>query len=337
MKLKYLNISLFFEQSQFLLPVVLFFYFENGLTIQDYLLFQSITYVLYMILGVPVGYLSDHISKKYALIIGYILNMGRLFLYLCWNGYAVILIGEILMIFIRFFTTGLADSYIFEYLKEKKREEEMLTLSGRALMFMSFGVAVGSLLGPVIYREWGFEILLYTEFIFSTMGTILLLRVPKTKIYNRQQYTLSDIKKAFISLWRNKMVRELVICNMLLYAAVTVFVSTFQPLMKLSLVPTVLFGVVYFSNHAIRGISSRLTKKFMSWLGLEKLITIGFGSVDLGFLLMLLAFELRNPYLTLGILFYICLVIGLQLMNQISYVNSSGHLPGYSSYKYFNM
>ena len=321
MKLKYLNLSLFFEQTQFLLPVMLFFYIKNGLTIGDYLFFQSITYVLYMVFGVPVGYVSDHISKKYALIIGYLLNVLRLVIYLIWGGYAVVLTGEILMTFIRFFTTGIADSYIFEYLKEKKQEKEMLHFSGKALMFMSFGVATGSLAGPVIYRLFGFEILLCTEFLFASIGTLLLLKLPKTKIYNRQSLTLADIKKACSDLWKNKMVRWLIAYNMLLYAATTIFVSTFQPLMKLSFVPVVFFGAVYFSNHMIRGISSRLTRKFVLLFGLRNLIKFGLLSVVLGFLLMMLAFELKNPYFTLACLFYICFVIGLQLVNQIANIN----------------
>ena len=321
MKLKYLNLSLFFEQSQFLLPVMLFFYFKNGLTVSDYIFFQSITYVLYMLFGVPVGYISDHISKKYALIIGYMLNVGRLLIYMFWGGYAVVLTGEILMTFIRFYTTGIADSYIFEYLKEKKREKEMLSLSGKALMFMSFGVATGSLLGPIIYKNFGFEILLFVEFIFSSVGTLLLLKLPKTEIYNKQSYSLKDIKKACYSLWENRNVRWIVVCNMFLYAATTVFVSTFQPLMKLSLVPVVLFGAVYFSNHLIRGISSKLTRRFVSIFGLENLMKAGLFGVILGFLLMLCAFEIKNPYLTLASLFYVCLIIGLQLINQISNIN----------------
>ena len=321
MKLRYLNFSLFFEQSQFLLPVMLFFYFKNGLTVSDYLFFQSITYILYMVFGVPAGYVSDHISKKYVLLIGYMLNVLRLVIYLFCGGYLVVLIGEIFMTFIRFFTTGLADSYIFEYLKERKRENEMLKLSGKALMFMSFGVATGSLFGPIIYNTFGFEILLYVEFIFSTIATLLLLKVPETKIYNKQRNAFHDIKKACLSLWNHPNVRLLVICNVILYAATTVFVSTFQPLMKLSVVPVVLFGAVYFSNHLIRGISSRLTRKIVSCFGTEKLITAGMICVILGFLLMLLAFELKNPYFTLFALFYVCLVIGLQLINRIANVN----------------
>ncbi len=321
MKLKYLNLSLFFEQAQFLLPVMLFFYVSNGLTIGDYLFFQSVTYVLYMLFGVPVGYISDHISKKQALIIGYTLNIGRLLLYLLWHGYAVVLIGEVLMTFIRFLTTGLADSYIFEYLKEKKQEKEMLHFSAKALMFMSFGVAVGSIIGPVIYKLFGLEILLCTEFVFSSIGTLLLFKLPKTKIYNKQNRTFKDIKKACSSLWKNKKVRKIIAYNMLLYASTTVFVSTFQPLMKLTFVPVFLFGAVYFSNHLIRGISSRLTKKFVVRFGFENLIKAGlFGSIS-GFLVMLLAFELKNPSLTLVTLFFICLVIGLQLINQISNIN----------------
>ena len=321
MKLKYLNLSLFFEQTQFLLPVMLFFYFKNGLTVADYLFFQSVTYVLYMLLGIPVGYISDHVSKKYALIIGYALNNVRLLIYLFWSGYAVILTGEILMTFIRFFTTGIADSYIFEYLKEKKQEKKMLHFSGKALMFMSFGVAVGSLLGPIIYKIFSFEILLLAEFIFSTIGTLLLLRLKKTKIYNKYNYTFEDIKKAFSSLWKNQKVRRIIICNMFLYAATTVFVSTFQPLMKSSMVPVVLFGMIYFSNHLVRGISSRLAQKLVFRFGIANLIKTGFCCAIFGFLFMLLAFELKNSYLTLAVLFYVCLAIGLQLINQIANVN----------------
>ena len=319
--MKYLNLSFFFIQAQFLLPVMLLFYFENGLTVQDYLLFQSITYILYMFFSVPVGYISDHISKKYVLIIGYLLNIGRLFLYLFLRGYAVILIGEILMTFVRFFVIGIADSYIFEYLKERKQESKMLNFTGTALSFMSFGVAVGSLFGPMIYRFWGFEVLLLIEFLFSTIGIFILFRFPKTKIYNKQGHTLKDLKAACSVLWKNQNIRWLIIYNILLYSATTIFVSTFQPLMKLSLVPVILFGGIYFSNHMIRGISSRLTRKFVSFLGLRKLLIAGLGSSVFGFLLMLLAFEVKNPCFTVVSLICICFVIGLQLINQISNVN----------------
>ena len=118
-KLNWLNWAFFFENQQYLLPVTLLFYMENGLTIEDYIFFQSLSYIMYVIIGVPAGYIADHFSKKYILITGCLLNFIRLTLWISCRGYWIILAGETLMVIIRIFTTGMTDSYIYEYLKEK--------------------------------------------------------------------------------------------------------------------------------------------------------------------------------------------------------------------------
>lgn len=315
--LKWLNIGFFFENQQYLLPVMLFFYLENGLSIGDYLSFQSISYILYVVLGIPIGYVADHFSKKYILITGCFLNLVRLVLWLSCSGFYVVLIGEIIMVMVRLFTTGMTDSYIYEHLHEQNRTAKVLSGCGKVVAYMSFGMAIASLLSPYAYKIYGIYFLLSLELTMTGIGILLLCLLPKTEIYNRRHYSIIEIKNAFVELGKNQYLRWLIIYNVGMFITTTLFVSTFQPLMKLSAVPVVLFGFIYFLNQAMRGVFSYLAKKFASSLTLPTMLAVTSSAILLGFGFECVAFNLENQYFTVMTLVIVCIVIGMQLANQV--------------------
>lgn len=324
-KLNWLNWAFFFENQQYLLPVTLLFYMENGLTIEDYIFFQSLSYIMYVIIGVPAGYIADHFSKKYILITGCLLNFIRLTLWISCRGYWIILAGETLMVIIRIFTTGMTDSYIYEYLKEKDDTSKTLLHCGKVIALMSYGVAIASLSSPFIYEKFGVTFLLGLEMILTTIGILMLTKLPKTQIYNRQKYSIVEIKNAFLELYNSNYLRKIIMFNILAYIATTVFVSIFQPLMKLSAVPVVLFGFIYFFNQTMRGVFSRLAKQILSYLSFIKMLSLTSLLIFLAIGSMVISFTYENPYFSLASLIFVCLVIGMQLANQVIMVSEIHH------------
>lgn len=315
--IKWLNWAFFFENQQYLLPVMLFFYLENGLEIGDYILFQSVSYIMYVLLGVPVGYVSDHFSKKYILITGCFLNLCRLSLWLCFGGYWIVLAGEMVMVVVRLLTTGMTDSYVYEYLRERSHTSKTLMCCGRVVSVMSYGMAIAALLSPVFYNYCGVYFLLCLELMLTFLGIVLLCFLPKTKVYNRQNYSVREIKNAFWGLYRVDYLCKLISYNVFMYISTTLFVSNFQPLMKLSAVPVILFGFIYFLNQLMRGLFAHLVKKIATKISLIGLLTCTSVMIVTAFGLFMTAFIMENEYVTLVTLVFACIVIGLQLANQV--------------------
>ena len=88
-----LNIALFLRAMLLLSPVMLLFYQENGLTVSELFFFQGIFYLFSVLLEIPVGYLSDSISKKNVLFLSLFVFFLINLLWLFFNGYYIILAG----------------------------------------------------------------------------------------------------------------------------------------------------------------------------------------------------------------------------------------------------
>lgn len=314
---KYLNLAFFLQSQQYLLPVMLPFYLAQGLDNQDYLFFQSLIYMFYLLFAIPANYISDHCSKKYILISGFTLNIIRIFLWLTCRGYWIVLLGEILMVFIRLTTTTIVDSYIYEVVKEQNTHQKHLSIYGKVVACMSYGTALASLTTPFLYPRFSIYILLVLEFIFTTCGGLLLLKLPKTKVYNTSKYSIAEIVEAMKYLCLRPALLKLSLVVLIMYFTTGLFVANFQPLMKVSAVPVFFFGFVYFTNQSIRGIFSQKISYILSQITLSKYIVWATIFIFSSMFLMSAAYGILNPYFSLFILLIVCTAIGVQLSIQV--------------------
>lgn len=315
--LKVLNWSVFLQTQIFMLPITLLFYQSNGLTKGDYFLFQGIFSIAALLFEVPAGYIADFISRKKVLILSYGLFICRLFLWLFFGGYWVLLIGEFLYAASKAFFSGVADGYIYDLLKSKGQTGKMLNRYGRMNFFMSLGTAVASLLGAPLYQRYGVVVLLLIELFFNSVAILLLTFLPNVPPMKRQIMGIKekylDLVRITVSVFKNEKLKYYVCYSGMTVAATMIFVWSFQPLMQIAAVPVALFGVVYFINHFFRATASLFLEKTMHLCNLKSL---GIGL----YLLFILAFgaaiailHVKSIYVNFVLLSFICFVIGSQL------------------------
>ena len=113
--LNILNVTVLFFQQRYIIPVLFLFYIQNGLTLSDFLLFQSIFYFTGLIAEIPAGYIGDIFQRKHVLIFSYCLFIIRILLWLTCPNYLTILSGEILYGLSKSFYRGVSDGYIYDY------------------------------------------------------------------------------------------------------------------------------------------------------------------------------------------------------------------------------
>ena len=341
--LQILNTSVFLQTQIFLLPVLFLFYQSCGLGVGDYFLFQGVFAFSALLFEVPAGVLADAISKRSVLILSYSLFIARLVLWLFFArwGYWILLTGEILYAAQKATFSGIADSYIFEYLKLKKIPGQMNSRYGKMNFFMSIGTAFSSLVGAYIYKsvsdwslvkygtDYGFVVLISMELILNLSALALLFFLPKIPATYKQKKSLkqiySDLFRTVKWTMTNKKSRMTyhIIYSGLLVAMTSVFVWSFQPIMKLLLVPVSLFGVVYFVNHLLRALSSLCLGKIMRILSIKDLAVFSFimfaGCFALTF--VFLNVTALPVYISLLYFIFISVAIGVALAFSLSSIS----------------
>jgi hypothetical protein len=261
------------------------------------------------------GVIGDIFSKKHVLIFSYLLFMLRVILWINFNGFAIILTGEILYGLFKAFYKGNVDSYIYEYLEAKNDGKKMIKKYGKLSFFNSIGSATSCILGVILYKYIGFKGILYLELITQIIAVSCLFLLPninkpiQRKTISVKQY-FNAIGSAIKSIVNNSKVNYNVFYASMLSGLTSVFVWNFQPLLKLSSAPVFLFGIISFINQSFRGLGGFFAKNIVERISSNrKLIIIEYFAVILSFLLLIIGYAIKNYVLTTIFLILICFAI----------------------------
>lgn len=319
------NLALFLRAIILLSPVLLLFYQENGLTVKDLFFFQGIFYLTSILSELPVGYISDAIPRKFMLLISFVIYFGINFMWLNWHGFGVILLGEILFAISKVMMDNAMSGYVYDYLDTKNKINKMTNYYGYLNCFLSLGTAVAALVGAFLYSKFGSSTLLKSEMIIISVSIVLISLVPTIRL---QKTCFSSIKdrifyfgKMLVTICRKKQIKYYILYSGILTSVSILFALSFQPLMQKSMVPVFMFGVVAFLNHGTRSLSGIIAGKYCKNFNIKKMAKLLLFIFIIGFGLIFWTFYSKNPFITVLLLFIICLIICMQLIFTIMHVS----------------
>lgn len=231
------NIAAFLRSQIYLLPVLLFFYQENGLTVSDFYLIQGLIVFFAFLFEIPAGYLGDKFPRKYILITAYVLFLCRLALWIFFRGFEIILIGEFLYSCSKACFDSVSSSFIFDILKKNKEEQKMVKAYSNFNAAMYLGTGIAALIGAGLYDKYGSQVLLIGEFVIYSTAVVLLSCLPNAHIPSRT--AIATFKERLVNFWdavkyilKSKTYRYLVIFSGFMVGVSHFFFWSFQPLMK---------------------------------------------------------------------------------------------------------
>lgn len=323
--LKKLDIACFLRSQLYLAPVLLLFYQQNGLTIADFVMFQGIFQLTGIVFEVPCGYIADLISKKKVLILAFVCFFLRAALWLSFSGVYIVLLGELFNALSRAFLSGVYDSYIYDYLKDKNKTGRMLKECGRTNFAMSGGAMFAAIFSAVLYNHFGTVILLFLELVLTLMSILLLTSLPNPPSARPRGKTIgqkfTEIKETAIATLTNKNINLYIIYSALLFSTTSLFCWCFQPLLKMSAAPVFMFSFVYVINHALRAGFSYYVNQLKKFFGFNRLLVVTTFLCLYSFACMILSFYFKMPNLAVICLIFVCIGIGFQLAFAIANIN----------------
>ena len=241
-----------------ILPVIVVFFRENGLSMQQVFVLQALFSVTVVVLEIPSGYFSDKFGKKLSIIIGTILGALGYIVYSFANGFWGLLIGEVILGFGSSFISGADSALIYDTLLEM---EDEFSYSKKEGMLASYGMtseAVSSILG-------GFLAMISLKFPLYCETVILILSIPfafslKEPEGHSNQGNLSIrnvLKVVKYVLHDNKEIKWLTLHGAFASASTLTMFWFTQPFFELVGVSLGLFGVI--------GALLMLVGAFFSW------------------------------------------------------------------------
>lgn len=233
------NVAAFLRSQLFLLPVLLFFYQENGLSVGDFYLIQGLIVFFAFLFEIPAGYLGDIFPRKYILITAYSLFLARLFLWIFFRGFEIILIGEFFYACSKACFDSVSSSFIYDILKKNNEETKMVKAYSNFNASMYIGTGIAALLGAGLYEKLGSHVLLIAEFVIYSTAVLLLSLLPNA--HKPVKEVIVGFKDRLKRFWVavSYILKSRKYCYLVLFSGFMVGVShfffwSFQPLMKAS-------------------------------------------------------------------------------------------------------
>jgi len=134
----------------FIIPVIIPFLRENGISLTQAFLLEAIFSIEVVILEIPTGYLSDRWHRKSVIVAASAFSAMGLFCFAIGTAFAYFLAGELLMGIGASLFSGTVEAITYDTLLEQGRTDEYKRISGRQY-FSTFGAeALVSVIGGLV-------------------------------------------------------------------------------------------------------------------------------------------------------------------------------------------
>ena len=270
-----------------IMPVIVLFYQENGLTMFDVFLLQGIYSVAIVLLEIPSGYLADIWGRKNTIIIGSILGVLGFVIYSGSSGFWWFLIAEMILGIGQSFISGSDSALLYDSLVEQKREKEYMKLEGRVLSIGNFAETIAAILGGLLA-----EISLRTPFvvqifiaIIAIPASIMLIEPARKKIESKNSF-VNIIQIVKLSLITDKKLKWTIIFSAVIGVSTLTMAWFVQPLLKELGFTVFGIGIIWALLNLTVGLTTLVAYKIEEYLNKRNIVLLISIVVFLSYLLI---------------------------------------------------
>lgn len=119
----------------FSVPVMVLFWQDNGLSLTEIMILQSLFSITIVLLEVPTGYFADVFGRRKALIYSSLFSFFGFVIYSLSYNFYQFLLAEILLAFAISLTSGADSALLYDTLKDLKKENLYKKIWGNILCY----------------------------------------------------------------------------------------------------------------------------------------------------------------------------------------------------------
>lgn len=230
-----------------IIPVIVLFFQENGLSMKEIFLLQSLFSVTVIFLEIPTGYFSDIFGRKISIIIGGAIVSIGYFVYSMSAGFWEFLLAEIILGFGLSFVSGADTAMLYDTLAEMEKQSRYQKMEGRGQSFSLFSEGIASTIGGFLaIISLRFPLYCDTLVALMTVPIALMLVEPKRHKLKSDGGSLKNMYKIVkYSFHDHTEIKWLIIYSSIIGASTLTMVWFIQVYLAATNVPLKLFGVIW--------------------------------------------------------------------------------------------
>ena len=230
-----------------IIPVIVPFYQENGLSMTRILVLQSVFSIAVFVFEIPSGYFADAAGRKISVVFGLICSALGFIAYTVSYSFWGFLTGELIMGLGASFISGADSALLYDSLLQLGRQEEYKKIEGRLSAWGSISEGSASILGGLLAAV-SLRLPLYAEtaLVIAVIPIALSLAEPLRKGFpageNHWRSVLSVVKYAA---YDNRKLRWIILYASVVGASTLTAAWLVQPYFKRVGLPIQWYGIIW--------------------------------------------------------------------------------------------
>lgn len=285
------------------MPIIVLFYEEHKLGLQDVFILKSVYSVAAVALEVPSGYLADIWGRKRCIVAGCVLFFGGYLCYSLTSTFAAFLVAEILLGIGQTMINGADSALLYDTTVHHGRENLYLRYEGRITMIGNFAEAVAGIFGGLL-AVYSLRYPFYAQAVVAFVGipAAMALReyAPANKVQSPWEEILRILKYSLVT-------NKKLCCNIMysgIIGAATLTMAWFvQPVLMQLETPTEWYGIIWTVLNLTVGVAALYSDRVEQLFGMNKMNILILSVIAGGY--VALAYNLTYAGLGILLLFYI--------------------------------
>lgn len=304
-----LIIARIFRMMNFVLPIMVLFYQDKGLTIGDVFLIQGLWAVSVFFLEVPSGYIGDICSRKTVIALSFLVSVFANLLMGYGYGFWVLLCGELLLGFSAALYSGTAEAYYHDLLRKKSKEKKLHKKLAKLESFSMASLTISTVSAGFLYSCLGGNFCAYLTAGMSFISFLIVCLLPNITDSRRVVADgISKIKDLMViskSTMKHPEIKWLILFPAIYGALTFMLMWGLQPIMMSKNVPAYLFGFIVGFNMLCRTGWAYMSGVLLDTIKLKKSVEVLFSVLCTGTLSAIFIMNFTNVsavYVLLGVM-----------------------------------
>ncbi len=282
------------------MPIVVLFYQENGLTMSQIFILKSIYSIAMVATELPSGYLADVWGCRRTLLLGAILGTIGIGIYCASANFASFAIAEVILGIGFSFISGADSALLYDSLKAENREEEYIKHEGRITSAGNFAEALAGVAGGLL-ATFSLRTPYYFQVFVAAIAipAAFFLKEPQ-HIQERIKLTMKEILSIVKLTYQQREMRSAIMISSFTGAATLTYAWFVQPYFQEAKVPISVFGILWTLLNLSAGVFSMYSYRIERLLGNKKTLLFIVIFISLGFILTSLEISIAGIAILFG-------------------------------------
>jgi MFS family permease len=250
------------------------FFLSNHLSMIQVMTLEAIFIITILFLEIPSGVFADMFGRKTSLVLSSIFLILSFITFGLGSTFWIFLIAQILMSFCWALKSGADSAFIYDSLKELRKEDQYESVFGKVSFIWMFSLTIISIVSAYLASIIGFRALFFISVAFYLIALLISLTFKEPPIHKHLQEKsyFKHLKKAIKFTISHKVVRNFIIYYGLFAAVTHLMYFVIQPYYEFSGLPRYILGITMASYFLFAGIGHLLAGKIMKIVSEKRLL-----------------------------------------------------------------